>query len=223
VTLAPLALLVLVQVPARVHDQGTLVVRRDSQVVARETFRVLDRGGTVGGWQFDATTRWAGPPATTLTPAIQVGADTTPESFTFSVAAGPGSERITGAPGPGRFTLRYAAPGVERAREVPATPPLVIVDDSVFSLYLAAAWFVVGGSAPRQVTAVLPRSAARATLTVSDLGMSSTVLNRDEAMLHQYLVAGNPGGPVRVWLDADGRLMKVESPQQNLRAERVPE
>jgi hypothetical protein len=220
---APLALLILVQAPARVQDHGVLVVRHDSQVVARETFRLLDRGGTAGGWQLDATTRWAGPPAMTLNPVIQVGADTTPESLTFAVAGGAGSERITGAPGAGRFTLRYAAPGVERAREVPATPPLVIVDDSVFSLYLAAAWYAMGGSGPRHVTAVLPRSAARMALTVSDLGMARTVVYRDEAMLHQYLIAGDPGGPVRVWLDADGRLMKVESPQRNLRAERAPE
>jgi hypothetical protein len=218
----PIAVLALLQAPAGVRDQGVLVVRRDSQVVGRETFRVLDRGG-LGGWAVDATARWAGPPALTLSPSIQVAADTAPESLTFGVAAGAGTERITGAPGLGRFTLRYAAPGMERAREVAARPPLVIVDDSVFSLYLTAAWFAAGRAAPRTISALWPRTAASAPLTVRDLGMTATVLNRDPATLHQYRVEGDPGGPVLVWLDATGRLMKVERPERNLRAERAPE
>jgi hypothetical protein len=41
-------------------------------------------------------------------------------------------------------------------------------------------------------------------------------------MLRHILIVGGPMGPVHVWLDRDGRLMKVEMPDGGLRAERLP-
>ena len=127
---------------------------------------------------------------------------------------------ITGQPGTGRYTLRYVAPGQERARELAAGPHAVVVDDSVFAPYLFAAW--QAGPTPRIVTGIFPREPRTQPLTVTDLGITLTTMNRDPATLRHILIAGGPGGPVHVWLTTDGRLMKVEIPQRSLRAERLP-
>ena len=95
--------------------------------------------------------------------------------------------------------------------------PLV---DSVFTPYLFAAWRA--GPAPISVSAIYPRAPRFVQLTVTDLGTSAPTLNRDPATLHHILVLGGPDGPVHVWLAADGRLMKVELPDQRVRAERLP-
>jgi hypothetical protein len=155
-----------------------------------------------------------------LAPAIELAPDSVPTALAYDVSANGQSQHITGQPGPGRFTLRYVAPGLERAREVASGPRIVVADDSVFSLYLFVAWHA--GAAPTTVTAIFPRRAARVTLSVTDLGEEATALNRDQATLRHVLVAGGPLGPVHVWLDAEGRLMMVEVPDQGLRAERQP-
>lgn len=222
------AALALAQLPSDVIDEGVLVVRRDSQEVARETFHLRERrpGDPAGGWLLDASARWLGPDSrtTALTPVLELAADTVPAALAFDVVADGKSERITGQPGPGRFTLRYLLPGVERSRELPGGPRIVIADDSVFSLFLVVAWHAPHGadSGATHVTAILPRVAGRATLTLTDLGIAATTVNRDPAMLRHILIAGGPMGPVHVWLDRDGRLMKVEIPDRSLRAERLP-
>jgi hypothetical protein len=218
------ATLLLLQAPTGVIDQGVLVVRRDSQEIARETFHLLERhpGDPASGWLLEANARWAGTAgyATVFAPVVELTPDSAPVALAFDVTANGKSQHITGQPGPGRFTLRYVAPGLERAREVAAGPQIVVADDSVFSLYLFAAWHA--RSAPTTVTAIFPRTAGRVTLTVTDRGVEATTLNRDPATLHHVLITGGPMGPVHVWLDAEGRLMKVEAPDQTLRAERLP-
>lgn len=217
------ASLLLVQTPTGVIDQGILVVRRDSQEIARETFHLLERrpGDPASGWLLDASARWAGPGfVTVLAAVVELTPDSAPAALAFDVTANRKSQHITGQPGPGRFTLRYVAPGLERAREVATGPQIVVADDSVFSLYLFAAWHA--RATPSLVTAIFPRTAGRVTLTVTDSGVAATTLNRDPATLHHVLITGGPMGPVHVWLDADGRLMKVEAPDQALRAERLP-
>jgi hypothetical protein len=217
------ASLLLLQTPTGVIDQGVLVVRRDSQEVARETFHLLERrpGDPASGWLLDVSARWSGPGfATVLAPVVELTPDSAPAALAFDVRANGKSQHITGQPGPGRFTLRYVAPGLERAREVAVGRQVVVADDSVFSLYLLAAWHA--RATPSFVTAIFPRTAERYTLTVTDSGVAATTLNRDPATLRHVLITGGPIGPVHVWLDTDGRLMKVEAPDQTLRAERLP-
>ena len=113
------ASLLLLQTPTGVIDQGVLVVRRDSQEVARETFHLLERrpGDPASGWLLDASARWSGPGfATVLAPVVELTPDSAPAALAFDVRANGKSQHITGQPGPGRFTLRYVAPGLERAR-----------------------------------------------------------------------------------------------------------
>jgi hypothetical protein len=221
--IALVACLTLAQVPGPPLDEGTLVVRRDSQEVARETFRLLARrrADSATGWVLGATVRWSvGSRPLVLSPVIELAPDSEPNAFAMDVSENGATMRITGQPGRGRYTLRYGAPGVERARELPNRPPSLLLVDSVFTPYLFAAWRA--GTAPRSVTAIYPRAPRLTHLTIADLGTSTTTLNRDPATLHHVLLSGGPDGPVHVWLDARGRLMKVELPDQRLRAERLP-
>ncbi len=217
-----LAALLLTQGAGIPLDEATLVVRVDTQEVARETFQLLSRRETdsTSGWVLASRIRWAGTPPITFSPALVITPDTAPESLQYTVAANGASQRITGQPGPGRYTLRYVAPGVERAREVAQTNPMVVVDDSVFALYLVAGWRAP--SMPRVVTAIYPRTARRLSLTITDLGTEVTTLNRDPATLRHVLISGGDDGPVHVWLSPEGHLMKVEVPSRRLRAERLP-
>ena len=223
-----LALLLQVPVPERaaaqgIIDQGTLVIRADTQEVGRETFRVLERrvGDSTSGWLLDASARWPGTgrPAV-YAPVIEIGRDSLTQAVSFDVGGGPAPLRISGVPGRNRFTLRYLSPGVERARELPGDPRLVVIDDSVFTPWLVVAWRA--RSRPESLTVVYPRSAQRARVVVQDMGSEATTLNRDEATLRHVVITGGRSGVVHLWLGSAGRLMKIAIPDSHLVAERLP-
>jgi len=204
-------------------DEGTLVVREDTAEIAREAFRLtaVGTGAGVPRWKLATTIRYDRTrPVVVLDPIVELGPDSNPVSLEYTVADPREPLRILGQLTRGRFVVRLLGRRTERAREFPAPPPTAVVDDSVFALYLPVAW--QGRSRPVTVTAVFPRAGRRELLTVQDLGVQSTTLNRDSAALRHITVTGGEAGLVHLWLAADGRLAKVEVPSRRLVAERAP-
>lgn len=203
-------------------DEGVLVVRLDTLEVARESFRVtlgrLSRGET--GWILATTIRYdRARPVIVLAPILEVNGDTMPVTLQYDVADPRQPSRVLGQLGRGRFTVRYITRETERAREFPTGKHPVVLDDSVFALYLFPAWLATTQST--ELNAILPRSLKRETVHVQDQGVTATTLNRDPARLRLILVTREAGQTVHIWLDTAGRLMKVEIPSQRLSAERL--
>jgi len=212
--------LTLLQTPL---DEGVLVVREDTVELARESFRLahgrLARGGI--GWTLATTIRYdRARPVVVLSPILEVTADTLPATLQYDVADPRQPVRILGELGRGRFTVRSVARATERAREFPTGGRPVVLDDSVFALYLFAAWRAAAEPAP--LTAIVPRGLRRETVQVQDHGTAVTTLNGEPATLRHIGVTGGANGVVHLWLDAAGRLMKVEIPSRRITAERAP-
>ena len=212
--------LALLQTPV---DEGTFVVRQDTVEVARESFRLnhgrLARGGI--GWTLATTIRYDRTrPVVVLAPILDVTADTLPATLQYDVADPRQPMRILGELGRGRFTVRFVARATDRAREFPAGGRPVVLDDSVFALYLFAAWRAA--PEPGQLTAIVPRGLRREAVDIQDHGLAPTTVNRDPASLRHITLTGGPNLVVHLWLDAAGRLMKVEIPSRRLSVERAP-
>jgi hypothetical protein len=204
-------------------DEGTFVVREDTLEVARESFRLvhgrLARGGV--GWTLATTIRYDRTrPVVVLAPILDVSADTLPATLQYDVADPRQPVRILGELGRGRFTVRFVARATERAREFPAGGRPVVLDDSVFALYLFAAWRAAGQ--PGQLTAIVPRGLRRETVEIQDQGLASTTLNHAPVTLRHITITGGANQLVHLWLDTNARLMKVEIPSRRLMAERAP-
>lgn len=203
-------------------DEGTLLVRDDTAEIAREAFRISSArvGPGSPGWKLAATVRYdRSRPVIVLNPIVELGIDSLPVSLEFNVADPREPLRILGQLVRGRFVVRLLGQRTERAREFPATPPVVLLDDSVFALYLPVAWQATGSVL---VTAIFPRAGRREVLTVQDLGPQPTTLNRDPASLRHVTVSGGANRLVHLWLGAEGKLLKVEIPSRRLSAERAP-
>jgi len=217
---ACLLVLAVLQAPL---DEGTFVVRDDTIEVARESFRLvhgrLARGGI--GWTLATTIRYDRTrPVVVLSPFLDVTTDTLPATLQYDVADPRQPVRILGELGRGRFTVRFVARDTERAREFPAGGRPVVLDDSVFSFYLFAAWRAA--VQPGQLTAIVPRGLRRETVEIQDQGLAPTTLNHSPVTLRHITVTGGPNQVVHLWLDPSGRLMKVEIPSRRLSAERAP-
>lgn len=219
-----LALAVLCLVgPQTGDDNGTFIVRTAAgeREVARETFRVTAAPVHDGGaWTLSTAIRYdRARPMVTLRPILELGPDSLPRALQYEVVDAVGARRILAQPGPGRFTIREIAPGVERAREIRATGRTVVLDDSVFALFAVAGWHA--RTKPVTLTAIYPRQGRREILTARDHGLQTTTLNKDPARLRLVELLGGTNGPVRVWYDAADRVMKVEA--HGLIAERAPD
>lgn len=204
-------------------DEGTLIVHEDTVETAREAFRltaVRTGAGTIR-WTLATTIRYdRGRPVIVLDPIVELGPDSSPASLEYTVADPREPLRILGQLARGRFVVRLLGRRTERAREFPAPPPAALLDDSVFALYLPAAW--QGRAQPVSVTAIYPRTGRRETLMVQDLGIEPTTLNRDPASLRHITITGGENRLAHVWLSTDGRLAKVQIPSRGVLAERVP-
>ena len=204
-------------------DEGTFTVREDTSEVARETFRLADTRIGLGGagWALATAVRYDhARPVVGLAPTLTVQSDSQPLSLEFDVADPREPLHILGQAARGRFTVRVLGRRSERAREFPVMGRTVVLDDSVYALYLFAAW--QARAEPVQVVGVVPRADRREALTVQDLGVGATTLNRDPATLRHITVTGGANQLVHLWLDANGRLLKVEIPSRRLRVERRP-
>ena len=216
-----LLFLALLQAVGSPVDEGVLVVRVDTVEVARESFRLsqgrLSRGEA--GWTLATTIRYdRSRPVIVLAPILEVNVDTMPATLQYDVADPRQPARILGELGRGRFTVRLVARATERAREFATGQRAVVLDDSVFALYVFVAWRAA--STPASVSAIFPRALRRDILELRDLGIASTTLNRDPARLRHITLGGGAQETVHVWLDDAGRLMKVEIPSRHLVAER---
>jgi hypothetical protein len=206
--------------PGTALDEGVLVVRIDTAEVARESFRLsrgrLSRGGE--GWVLATTIRYdRARPVIVLSPILEVNSDTLPATLQYDVADPRQPARVLGELGRGRFTVRFVARATERAREFPTGQRAVVLDDSVFATYLFAAW--LARTEPASLTAIYPRALRRETVQVQDLGLESPPRNPDLKLRH-ISVTGGPEA-VHLWLDADGRLMRLQIPSRRLTAERL--
>jgi hypothetical protein len=203
-------------------DEGTLIVRQDTVEIAREAFRLTPARSGVG-WTLASTVRYDRTrPAVVLDPIVELGPDSNPTTLEYTVADPRAPLRILGQLARGRFMVRLLGRRTERAREFPAPLPAALLDDSVYVLYLPVAWLARARSGPVPVTALFPRAGRREHLSVLDLGVEATTLNRDPAALRHITATGGENRLVHVWVDADGRLAKVEIPSRQLIVERQP-
>jgi hypothetical protein len=203
-------------------DEGVLVVRVDTSEVARESFRLshgrLSRGDA--GWTLATTIRYdRARPVVVLAPILEVNGDTMPATLQYDVADPRQPSRILGELGRGRFTVRFVSRATERAREFPTGQRALVLDDSVFALYVFASW--LARSEPANLTAIYPRALRRGAIQIQDHGLVATTLNRDSARLRHITIGGEGQDTAHLWLDAAGRLMKVEIPSRRLTAERL--
>lgn len=202
---AALLVMLLPVLPAAAQEplETRLVVTQGGQEIGREEFTLRpSRARGLPGSTIIAAARY---PATGPTTRLAATLERTPDSalakFQLDVESSGAVTVILAAGSGARLIVRTVAKGSESGRELPGGPDVVLLDDSVFSLYHPVAELAT--PAGRTLTAIFPRTGKRATFTA-----------RRES--------GTAGGAARVTLsgdiagtlvtDAAGRLERLEFP-----------
>jgi hypothetical protein len=219
--LAGVALLAFAAAPALVAqvtviDEGSFTISRNGEPVGREEFRIARTPGADGDMLVaQATVSYGG--AQRLSPALQVDAAGAPLKYVVEVKMGPETqEKLSGTVGRGRFSARIQTPRGESAREFIVSDGALVLDDDIFHQY----YFLAHGARSGPVPVVVPRRNVQLAMNVTDRG-SEAVTVGGRRLDARALVLSERGGSERtIWVDAQGRVLKVAIPARGLVAVR---
>ena len=194
--------------------ETSLVVTQEGRETGREEFTLRPgRGRGAPGSTLVAVSRY---PATN--PLLKVAAtlERTPEfalaKFQLDVEGPNGTTIILAAGSGARLIVRTVAKGSEAGRELPGGPDVVLLDESVYSLYTAVADLAT--PAGKSLTGVFPRTGRRASFVARREGGPGTGAAR-------VTLTGDLTGTLAT--DSKGRLLRLELPGAGIRVSRKPD
>jgi len=186
-------------------DRGTLVIHAGTRDVGSESFGVIPDST---GVQFTARTVFGTRPATELTATLDRHRDGQ-LSFQLERRAGTGSSKLYAVQKRNRITVRRVDRGAEQASELSGGPNVVLLADSVFSLYLQIAALATEDGRP--VAAIFPQGTRRLSLTAQRSAERNGTVVRFRGELEGEIHLGHQGELLRILLPALG-LEAVRKP-----------
>jgi hypothetical protein len=186
-------------------DEGRFVITRDGRRIGTEDF-VIRRTTGAGGDVLTGTATVAYQDRR-LAPAVRTDPRGAPLAYQVEIRVGPEiRESLRGQVGRGRFSARIRTPGGESAKEYIVSDGAIILDDEVFHQYYFLGMSERSGSVP----VVVPRRNVQVSMRVESGGGSEMVEIGGTRVSARHLVVDDPGGGTRhVWLDSQGRVLKV--------------
>jgi hypothetical protein len=188
-----------------VVDEGRFIITRDGRRIGTEDF-VIRRTPGAGGDMLTGTATVAYEDRR-LAPAVRTDPRGAPLAYQVEIRIGPEvQESLRGQVGRGRFSARIRTPGGESAKEYIVSDGAVILDDEVFHQYYFLGMSARTGSVP----VVVPRRNVQLSMRVESGGGSEMVEIGGTRVAARHLEVNDPGGATRhVWLDSQGRVLKV--------------
>lgn len=202
-------------------DEGTFRLLVSGQEVGTETFTIRQSGtGDRAVVIAQGRVVLAGDDgAEQLTSSLQLsGATLRPAAYDLQVEGGE-TERIAGRVVGGRFSARIVRPSGEQMREYLVSDGAVIADEGVAHQYYFLAQRV--GANGGRVPIVIPRTSRQVWAQVTVHGNESVQVGGATATARRLDVQPEGGSAARVWVDAEGRVLRVEIPSSNFVAERT--
>ncbi len=195
-------------------DRGTFSITREGAPVGREEFEIRSLPGIDGATlEARGTVTLDGK---TLHPTLGASATGVPLSYRLEVRSGSEVvERVTGQSSGGRLRVEAQSAGGRAAREFAVGEGTLVLDEGVFHHYHMLARRAQGGGS---VTAVVPRRSAQGTLRVTPGGSERLTIGGREIAANRLAIADNAGGERSVWVDGEGRVLRVSA--QGLVAQR---
>jgi hypothetical protein len=190
-----------------------LVIQQGGRETGREEFTLRQgRGRGAPGTTLIAVARY---PASTPPLRLAATLERTPESalakFQLDVESPTGTTVILAAGSGARLIVRTVAKGSEAGRELPGGPDVVLLDEGVFSLYIAVADVATAGG--KALTAVFPRTNRRASFVAR--------LESGGESGRRVTLSGDIDGSLVT--DAKGRLQRLELKGSGILVTRAPD
>jgi hypothetical protein len=187
-----------------VVDEGSFTISHNGNRIGREEFairRTPNPGGDV--LVANATVVYTD---RRLSPALQTDAAGAPLRYQVEVSVGADvQERLQGRVGRGRFSAQLRTPRGESAREYVVADGALILDDDVFHQY----YFLARAGRTGSVPVVVPRRNVQLAMRVENEGADAVTIGGNRVTATRYVMTEPDGATRRIWVDAQGRVLKV--------------
>jgi len=200
-----------------VVDEGTFVLRIGSQEIGREAFSIRQNGSGAGAVVIAQGRVDLNEDAGVVTSLEVSGPALRPAAYQVQVQ-GEEPQRIAGRVTGGRFSARIVSPAGEMMREYLAGDGAVIIDDGVAHQHYFLARRLA--DAPFRIPVIIPRQSRQVSASVS-AASGETIRVAGESVQARRFTVEMPSGTRTVWVDDDGRVLRLEIPSSGLVAERV--
>ena len=193
-----------------VVDEGTFTVTQSGAPLGRESFRIA-RTPAPGGQVFLVKGQSAlgeNRVSTTL------GADSAGVPVSYEAehtVRGQLVQRVQGRGRPGRFSVLRETKSGESAREFVVTNGLLLIDDNIFHHF-----FFVPGALARGVEVIVPRTLDQGRFRVEDRGAEAVEIAGRSLPARRFALISSSEARRDVWIDGQGRLLKVVVPEKGL-------
>jgi hypothetical protein len=193
-----------------VIDEGSFTISRSGAPVGRESFRII-RAPAPGGQVYQATGTSV---IADVKATMRLGTDSLGSPVSYESELSDQAQliqRLRGRGRPSRFGLFVQTRTGESAREFVLSNGALLLDENVFHHF-----FFVGLAAQRpEVIVISPRTARQERMRLQSRGEEGVeIAGRTVPGRRVSLVNGD--GPREVWLDGQGRLLKVAIPDQGI-------
>jgi hypothetical protein len=200
---------------AQVADRGTLLIQQGGHEIGHEDFLVRPAlPGRPAGDSLIASARYPeARPVSEIRATLELLEGGT---FHFELLTrGPqGSTQMYASGTPSRVTVRSVGRSSEVAREFPGGPGIIVLDDSLFSLFLPAVNAATEAGA--KLTGIYPRTGRRVRFTAIREKQS---VDQGGTQLQVIRLMGEVEG--RIYIDAQGHLSRIELPASGIQATRL--
>ncbi|HUG41382.1 MAG TPA: hypothetical protein VMM12_12920 [Longimicrobiales bacterium] len=218
---AMLALATLAAAPAAaqttVIDEGSFRLSIRGTPVGTETFAIR-RSGTGDATTHVAQGRIALDSGEQTRALLQIeGPGLRPSAYQIEVT-GPEKQSIRGQAAGNRFRATIVSTSGETMREYIASEGAIILDDGVAHQYYFLAGVAAQGG---RVPVIIPRQSRQISATVTAAGTETLRVAGSQVSAHRIVV--EPAGLSRriIWVDDQGRVLRLEIPDDSFVAERT--
>ena len=198
-----------------VVDAATFMIAKKGAPVGRESFQIVRAPGP--GGQVYRVTSTSAVGETKLEATLTTDSTGAPVSYVAQVSQrGATIQRVDGSGRPDRFSVMVRSRGGESAREYVVRRGTILLEDDVVNQY----YFVLRAAVDSQITMISPRTAQQDRLRVEDMGLESVTIASKPLPARRWGLVDARGLRRELWVDAQGRLLKISVPDRAMTAVR---
>lgn len=205
--------------PARaqetVVDEGTFTITRNNAPIGREAYRIV--AAAAGGGQAYRATATISFDSSRISLRLTTDSVGAPLTYQAEVRVhGRLASRVDGNGRPGLFSTLVKTPDGESARDYVMGAHPLLLDDDAFDPY----YFALLPPTRARFSAINPRAGTQATFRLEERGSEPIRVGRGTITARHFALVGADGATRDVWVDGQGRLLRVAIPARGLVAQR---
>ncbi len=181
-------------------DEGSFTILRGSLIIGREDFTIRRTSDVIVA---NGTVSLAD---RQLFPALRTNSAGHPLRYQLEIRRGTAIlQQLRGVMGRGRFSAQTKTPGGEASREYAIADDAVVLDDEVFHHY----YFLSLGFRTGDIPVVIPRRNAQLFVRVEKRGLERIEVGGTAVEATHLVVTTRDSGIRDVWVDGQGRVLRV--------------